>query len=111
MQTKRKNQNESSPYLASLVSYCPLCNSSFSPSRAAVISEGNDSQLLHVTCKQCASSIVLLLLVGEVGVSSVGLITDLTEHDVTRFKNGATVSSDDLLDLHQSLWSDGPAIC
>ena len=104
MQTKRKNQNNRSfADMASLVSYCPLCNVSFSPHRAAVVGEEGDSQLLHITCNRCASSIVLLLLIGDIGVSSVGLVTDLTEGEVMRFKSSAIVSSDDLIDLHQHL--------
>ena len=104
MQTKRKNKNKPLPQMASLVSYCPLCNASFSPRQAAVIGEGGDTQLLHISCNHCTSSIVLLLLIGEVGVSSVGLVTDLTGGEVLRFKNSEAVSSDDLIDLHQSLY-------
>lgn len=103
MQTKRKNQNDFSATATSLISYCPLCDTSFSPKQAAVIGQGGDVQLLHTICSRCGSSIVLLLLTSEAGISSVGLITDLTEGEVGHFACSAAVSTDDIIELHEYL--------
>lgn len=108
METKRKNRNQpfAGTSVEKLVSYCPFCNTSFSPEKASVIEESKESWLLHVTCKKCASSIVLLLLIGEVGISSFGLVTDLTEQDVMRFKRSAVISANDLINLYQLLYQN-----
>ncbi|MFA6098277.1 MAG: hypothetical protein WCV50_01460 [Patescibacteria group bacterium] len=103
MQIKKKNQNELYTNTTQLVSYCPLCNCSFSPTRAAIVCDEGHTQLLYVNCSQCRSSIVLLLIMGEVGVSSIGLITDLREPEVKIFKDTAPVSQNDIIDLHQLL--------
>jgi len=109
MQTKRKpNKNSNSDHLfegLKFVSYCPLCHSHFSPSEARLVDGNDDTRLLHVVCRVCSSSIVFLLLVGEVGISSVGLVTDLTSKDVLRFKDMHEITADDVLDVHNLLQS------
>jgi len=104
------NQNQEKSNLKNvekLESYCPLCNASFYPEKASVIDESNTSWLLHTTCSQCASSIVSLMLVGDIGISSFGLLTDLTKEEIEKFRLVETVNEDDLLDLYQLLDKDG----
>lgn len=109
MKTKRKNQSGQNIDggqnidASILTSYCALCNASFTPQEVSVIGEGDRTQLLHVSCNHCASSIVLLLLMSELGSGSVGLITDLTEADVHQFKDAEPISTDDVLDLYRFL--------
>ncbi len=86
-----------------IVSYCPFCNSSYYPDQASVVGEGSGSWLLHTNCLSCHSSIVLLLLVGEIGISSFGLITDLTDTEVVKFQKGSAVDIDDLIELYTIL--------
>lgn len=105
MQAKRKPNNYHD-YLSErlkFVSYCPLCHAYFSPSEAQTLDSEGDTRLLHVVCRSCSSSIVFLLLIGEVGISSVGLITDLTGEDVLKFKDFKEVTADDVLDVHTML--------
>jgi len=105
MQTKRKpsNYHDHLSERLKFVSYCPLCHAYFSPSEARILDGKGDTRLLHVVCRSCSSSIVFLLLIGEVGISSVGLITDLTGEDVLKFKDFEEVTADDVLDVHTML--------
>jgi len=112
MEIKRKNQNNNknnkSNYLNEidkLESYCPLCNTSFFPEKASVIDESNSSWLLHTTCSQCASSIVSLMLVGDIGISSFGLLTDLTKDEIEKFRFTKPINEDNLIDLYKSLYT------
>ncbi|MFA6271874.1 MAG: hypothetical protein WC693_02055 [Patescibacteria group bacterium] len=97
------------PYLQGegikLISYCPLCNTQYNPLSARILDEREDAHLVHIKCKSCNSSIVALVLNGAIGISSVGLITDLTSDDVLKFKDGDEVTSNDVLDLHLELSS------
>ncbi|XOU95031.1 MAG: hypothetical protein ACNFW9_03125 [Candidatus Kerfeldbacteria bacterium] len=94
-----KNKNQQN-----LESYCPLCNTSFLPEKATVIEESQESWLLHTNCAQCSSSIVLMVLVSEIGISSFGLVTDLTKKDIVRYKKSEIINSDNLIDLYQALY-------
>jgi hypothetical protein len=102
MQIKKKNHNESSADVQ-LVSYCPLCRHSFSPREAAVLGQGDTSHLLYVHCNFCSSSLVVLLLVNKLGISSVGVITDLTEEDVWQVKDAEPINADDCLEVYRAL--------
>lgn len=70
---------------------------------AKILEERDDAHLMHVECRKCGSSIVALVLAGGLGISSVGLITDLTSEDVLKFKNTRDVRSDDVIELHEIL--------
>lgn len=84
-----------------LISYCPLCSTHYNPSEAKVLEEKNGAHLIHVSCRKCSSSIVAVIMTGGIGVSSVGLITDLTSEDVLRFKNAKPITSDDVIEAYE----------
>lgn len=84
-----------------LISYCPLCSTHYNPSEAEVLEEKNGAHLIHVACRKCESSIVAVIMTGGIGVSSVGLITDLTGRDVVRFKDAQPISSDDVIEAYE----------
>jgi hypothetical protein len=86
-----------------MVSYCPLCETHYNPMEARIIEERGDAHLIHIQCQKCRSLIIVLLNTSQNGVSSVGMITDLTAEDVLRFKESKVVSCDDVLDFHQIL--------
>jgi hypothetical protein len=90
-----------------LVSYCPLCEASFNPQEAKVLGESADSHLMHIRCGNCSNAILALVLVSSVGVSSVGMVTDLAHEEVNRFKDAPAVSTDDVLDAHRLLVNQG----
>lgn len=91
-----------------MISFCPLCETNYNPMEARVLGEKEDGHLLHIRCKKCWNSILALVLVSNAGVSSVGLITDLTYDDVRKFSGRDTsVSTDDVIAVHQMLADDG----
>jgi hypothetical protein len=89
-----------------LISYCPLCESSYNPSSAQVLGEKDDSHLLHIRCGQCSNAIIALVLISTAGISSVGLVTDLAFDEVNRFKSEASVSTDDVIEMHHLLQNE-----
>jgi len=102
MQAKRKSHHFSGEGLR-LISYCPLCEASYNPLRARVLEERDDAHLVHIQCASCGSSIVALVLSSGLGLTSVGLVTDLTSDDVLHFKDVGRVTADDVLSVHQAL--------
>ena len=89
-----------------LISYCPLCNAHYSPTEAKILEQKDGAHLIHVECGNCRSSIVAGGITGSIGISSVGLITDLTSQDVMRFKNSESLSEDDVIEAYQTLTVD-----
>ena len=103
-------QPKQNPYLPNeglkLISYCPLCNMQYNPLSAKILDERDDAHLVHVECRRCGSLIVALVLTGGIGISSVGLVTDLTSDDVLKFKDVGSVQMDDVIELHSLLEED-----
>lgn len=85
---------------------CPLCETSYNPLEARILEEQNDAHLLHIQCRSCLNALLALVMVSHMGISSVGLITDLSFDDVLKFKGDATVTSDDVLNVHNMLEDD-----
>lgn len=89
-----------------LVSSCPVCEVRYSTTQARVLGQHNQTQLIHVRCQRCQHAVLALVLVNQAGASSVGLLTDLSYEDAQAFHQGATVSVDDVIDVHTWVSSD-----
>ena len=72
-----------------------------------ILGDNGESRLLHLRCQKCSSSILALVLMSPGGVSSVGLLTDLSFEDVRRFKSGNSVNTDDVIKVHEMMEKDG----
>lgn len=106
MPVPSNHASPSSPFFdegVKLISYCPLCESSYNPREAKVLGEKEDSHLLHIQCGNCANAIIALVLISSVGVSSVGLVTDLGYEEVNRFKGNEAITTDDVIETHHLL--------
>ncbi len=101
--TSKKNQSSLFSEGVKLISYCPLCGNSYTPKEAQVLGEKEDSHLMHIQCGNCSNAIIALVIISPVGVSSVGLVTDLAFEEVDRFKDDRSVNTDDVIDIHHLL--------
>lgn len=90
------------------ISHCPLCDSEGSALDIHLLGENEETSLLHVTCDDCAHSLLALVFRdGEGADGSVGFMTDLSHEDALLFCGGSVVSTDDVLSLHVALKSGG----
>lgn len=90
-----------------MISFCPLCQSSFRPMEAKVLEERGEKRLVHLHCGKCQNAMLALVLINKGGMSSIGLVTDLTYDDVVRLRDQRRLTTDDVLDFHQILETDG----
>ncbi|MBU4512867.1 hypothetical protein KKD19_06575, partial [Patescibacteria group bacterium] len=70
-----------------LASYCPLCEARQEDLQTDILGERSGARLVHTYCGDCDSHIISLVLTNNFGISSVGLVTDLTSEDILRFKD------------------------
>lgn len=99
-----------SPEGLKLISRCPLCAENYQPFQASIVEEKEEAQLLHIECRKCKSSIVALIVNGQLGLTSVGLITDLTSADVEYFKDAPELSESQVLDAYTQLSKAGEGL-
>ncbi len=106
MRAERRQQFGSTPDgIKKLISYCPLCEKSYNPFKARILDEKDGAHLVHIQCSECGSSIVALIMMSSLGISSVGLITDLTGEDVIKFKDTNRLTANEVLEVHQILFT------
>lgn len=106
---RRRGQHQVPNDALRLISYCPLCEAAYNPLRARILDEREDAHLLHIQCASCGSSIVALVVSSALGITSVGLVTDLTGDDVLKFKDDRIMSADDVLEFHNFVSHQGSA--
>ncbi|MFA5020716.1 MAG: hypothetical protein WC517_01495 [Patescibacteria group bacterium] len=80
-----------------IVSRCPICQTEHNPLETAVLDEANGSHLIYIKCRKCSSGVVAVLTPTAFGVSSVGLVTDLSGNEIMKFKDLSRISADDVL--------------
>lgn len=90
-----------------ILSACPLCETHYNPLEARILEGDEERHLVHIRCQKCSNAILALLTVSHTGVSSVGLVTDLTYDDVVKFKESSEVAVDDVIAVHVALLRDG----
>lgn len=86
-----------------LVSYCPVCEIRSKSMMARTLGTQGETKLMHIKCHKCQNAFLALVLVNQVGASSVGLLTDLAYEDVMRFRSHADVSVNDVIFMHEKL--------
>ena len=88
-----------------LMRECPLCSHAYDASYVDVLDEYNGTHYIHITCAQCHHALLALVAVSSHGMSSVGMLTDLTAADAVRFAAQDALLSDDVLEFHSLLFS------
>lgn len=86
-----------------MISSCPVCGHRYGPDQARLIEEKGEAHLVHIQCAKCQGGVIALIVKGGIGVSSVGLVTDLTAEDVYRFKESDSLTEDDCIAIHEYL--------
>lgn len=106
MKNTNNNNNKESflkqEALERLLAKCPRCQTS-KGLVTKLIREKPDAQLVHVNCSTCQGSLIAVVFTTGPLVSSVGLVTDLSEQDVQRLHLSEALEEDDLIAMHEAL--------
>lgn len=98
-----QNKNTTSDDTLSFIQECPVCECHFDMDGVQVLQQRDNASLVHITCHECKSSVLAVVLMTEVGTSSLGILTDLEPEDVSRQISTEPITHDKVLDLHLSL--------
>lgn len=86
-----------------IITQCPLCTQEYGNDGIRVLEECNGSQLLHMTCPKCSNAMLAMVVHTRMGLSSIGMLTDLSLPDAKRLHGKGPVSEDDILSFHLSM--------
>ena len=86
-----------------LIRECPQCRVEYEFDQIKVLEEDTGAHLVHITCLQCSNAMLAVIMVNALGMSTVGMVTDLMPDDVVRLRAKEPVTSDDVLTFHELL--------
>jgi hypothetical protein len=99
----KNNQFSRFPEGLKIVSHCPICHYNYNPAEVRVLEELDSAQLIYIKCRNCNSAIVALISINSMGISSIGLVTDLDGNEIQHFKEMSEVSGNDVISVYQTL--------
>lgn len=82
---------------------CPVCNKKYRPAKMLVLDEDDKRTTLHLTCEDCGAASMVFVSMGQFGVVSLGLLTDLKQSEARHVFQGEAISSDNVIEAHQFL--------
>jgi hypothetical protein len=82
---------------------CPVCNKKYKPAKMLVLDEDDKRTTLHMTCDGCGATSLVFVSMGQFGVVSFGVLTDLEQEEARRVFQREAISSDQVIEVHQFL--------
>ena len=104
--SNKEQQFQLLPEAFKVISKCPVCDHAYANVDAKLLEEDAESHLVYIRCSKCQTAILALVVFQTVGIISYGLITDLTEEEVLKFKNAESLSDDYVLETYKILQKD-----
>jgi len=80
---------------------CGVCRHRYEVDNINVLSHDQDLWFLSAICPSCHTRCLIAAIVREGKAPEI--ITDLTEAELSRFRNAAKLTADDVLDMHDFL--------
>ena len=86
------------------VIFCPLCDKEYAPANLKVVEQAGETILAHSNCTLCQGAVLSLLHKDFIGITLIGLVTDLDYEDAIKLKDQEVVREDDVLKLYELLF-------
>jgi len=100
---RRSPSDQPDEHAVQLSSQCPLCGATFKPSDADIVDESRQGILFHLTCNSCRASLLAVVSASKLGLSSFGMVTDLTAKDVRKMRRTHAIDQEDVLEAYQEI--------
>lgn len=84
-----------------LINRCPICSHPYQSEQPKVFVKASLASLVHFTCVECQSYFVAMIMVMGKGLSSVGIVTDLSFADASRLYQAESLTTDEIIDGFQ----------
>jgi len=86
-----------------IINRCPICTTEYRSEAAKLFAREENATLIHFTCGECRSYFVAMIMSIGPGLSSVGMVTDLSLTDVERLYKQDILTIDEVLEHYQEL--------
>ncbi len=88
---------------------CPICGAKYNIDKTRVVESEQDEVygearvLIHSDCGKCKSSVMFNVEIRGPEVFSVGMVTDLTGQDSSKFNKLGPIKTNEIINIHQNL--------
>lgn len=82
---------------------CPMCSPKNQPTKVVMLEEGPKRSVLHLTCETCGAKALITVSMGQFGIMSMGVLTDLEQGEAKQVFKSEAVTTDQVLEVHQFL--------
>ena len=99
------DEKQPEPWQQSLkmISKCPVCGCKYDTKTAKLFLKKSTAQLVHITCNKCEGYFVAMVMTFGHGISTVGMVTDLSFDDMKRMNHEQALEIDDVIVGHQMI--------
>lgn len=85
-----------------IITNCPMCDFKYDKENIKIIDKKDGLITVYLNCQKCKSSMVMAIMTGVLGITSVSMMTDINEDDLKNIEN-SRVEYDDVLEMHKFL--------
>jgi hypothetical protein len=86
-----------------LISQCPVCNQNYKSEAVKLFAHESEANFVHFTCHNCHSYFMAMIMTMAKGVSTVGMVTDLSFTDVQKLYTLPAITIDEAIEASQSI--------
>lgn len=83
-----------------IISRCPVCSAPYNAEDARVFARVEAATMVHIVCGACQSFFMAMVVLLGAGVSSVGMVTDLSFGDIERLHCADPIDTDEMIEGH-----------
>jgi len=102
----KNNRPESWLEALKFIGHCPICNERYEADRAKLFAQRDAANLVHINCGKCASNFIAMIVMMGQGLSSVGMVSDLSFEDAKKLYKTAPITVDEIIDGYQYIYKN-----
>lgn len=84
-----------------LISHCPVCSQDYKSEAAKLFVNESEAKFVHFTCANCQSHFMAMVMIAPKGMSTVGMVTDLSFKDVQKLHKLSPLTIDEAIEGHK----------
>lgn len=93
-----KNQPDSWREALKFINRCPICDSVYDTKKAKLFAKQNKASLIHISCVKCAGNFIAMVVEMGHGLSSVGMVSDLSFSDAERLCQSKPIEINEMIE-------------
>lgn len=87
------------------ISHCPVCGRDYKSKASKLFINDSKAKFVHFTCNYCQSHFMAMIMTIPKGMSTVGMVTDLSLKDVQKLYKLSPITVDEAIEGHKFIHS------